>query len=130
MENKKKILSLSITINLVLLLTSLKLLFEINKIFKKKPKFIQNTYSHNISETKIEFKNSVKEEFSIGISENQLIKELAELGFKPGWSYNNQHSAVFITSNIACHSVWSVIWKVDDLGNVTKIDGQYRAGCL
>ncbi|MEM7594190.1 MAG: hypothetical protein AAF383_22205 [Cyanobacteria bacterium P01_A01_bin.83] len=113
----------------MLLFISIELFFDRNNFFQKKPEFIQQTYSHNILETKTKFKESVQENFPLGISEIQLVKELANKGFKPGWSYSNQHQAVFISSNIFCFSVWSITWEVNEEGNVTEIDGLYRAGC-
>ncbi|MEM7594191.1 MAG: hypothetical protein AAF383_22210 [Cyanobacteria bacterium P01_A01_bin.83] len=129
MNTNRNILIFSMLINFMLLFISIKLFFDRNNFFQKKPEFIQQTYSHDSFETQPKFKESVKENFPLGISEIQLVKELANKGFIPGWSYSNQHQAVFITSNIVCHEVWSITWKVNEEGNVTEIDGLYRDIC-
>ncbi len=129
MKIAKLILLFSLVINLILSFFLMKLFFNANNLFIKKPELIEKITT-NIAEAKIEFDKTVKEKFHIGLSEMKLIRELSRQGFTPGWSNANQHSAVFITSNLACRSVWSIIWKVDKDGNVTEINGKYRVGCL
>lgn len=130
MKNTQKVLALSMGINLILLFISARLFFDANNLFHKRPNLIKKAYSGNIIKTRNRFKGLVREKFSIGISEVQLIKELDRDGFRPGWSHNNIHQAIFTSSNIACSFIWLITWQVDKKGNVTKIDGQYRTVCL
>jgi hypothetical protein len=130
MKVVKLILLFSLAVNCLLIFISIELFFEKNNFFRKKPELIDKISTNIISEAKIQFNNIVQEKFPIGLSEMELIRELGRQGFIPGWPYENEKSAVFVTSNIACNSVWSIIWKVDKHGNVTEINGRYIAGCL
>ena len=129
MKFAKSILLFSLAINFILGFFSIKLFLDANNLFRRKPELIEKITT-NIAEAKIEFDKTVKEEFHIGLPESKLIRELSRQGFTPGWSNKDQSSAVFITSNIACRSVWSITWKVDQHGNIIKIDGKYRPVCL
>lgn len=126
----KPILITSLVFNLFLSFLVIKFFLKENNIFKKEPELIKKITTSDIAEAKVQFNNIVQEKFPIGMSEIELIKKLSKQGFKPGWSYENEpSSAVFVNSNIICTSVWSVIWEVDELGNATKINGRYIAGC-
>ena len=126
----KPILLTSLIFNFVLILVVINFFLKENNLFRKRPELMQQITTNNIAEAKIQFNDIVQKEFQIEISERELIKELSRQGFTPAWPYRNEpHRAVFINSNIACNSVWSVLWEVDKLGNITKVNGRYIAGC-
>ncbi|MGL5804117.1 MAG: hypothetical protein ACRC2R_27445 [Xenococcaceae cyanobacterium] len=124
----KSILLFSLAINFLLILISINLYFGANNFFKR-PDLAQKM-PDRISKSKIEFNKLVKKKFPIGLSEKELIRELNFQKFSPGWSYENRHRAIFETSNIACISLWEIIWEVDKQGRITEINGDYSVFCL
>ena len=131
MKTIKSVLLFSLLSNLILSLVIIKSFLEKNNLFVNKPEIVSKVNTRKIAEAKIEFDKIVKEEFKIGMPEIELIKELNRQGFTPSWSYKERlRAAGFVRSNIACNSVWSVIWEADQFGNISKINGEYRATCL
>jgi hypothetical protein len=130
MKVVKFILLFSLAVNFILILVSIKLFFEVNNLFRKKPELLEKITTNTISEIEIQFNNLVQEKFPIGLSEIELTRELDKQGFSPTWPYENQHNAFFETFNIACRFSWWIIWEVDEHGNIAEINGDYRDSCL
>ena len=93
---------------------------------KPKPELLRNLPS-NISQAEAKFDRRVKQQFPLGSSERELVRELKSQDFQVR-SFNK--SAVFKTSNLACRLNWIISWKTDTLENITKIDGDYNTVCL
>lgn len=131
MKNNKYIIlfGVSTSIALLLLLALLKSFLYQSNIFRKKP-IIANNITSNLSKANSKFDEAVKEAFPVGLPEIELIRELNSQGFSPGWSYKNQHQAIYNTSNIACNFSWIVIWKTNNNGLITEINAQYKSYCL
>lgn len=125
----KSILILLLITNFIVIYISIESFFEVNNLFRREPELVKKMPS-NISQAKIEFNTVVKERFPRGLSEIQLIQELSEQRFSPGWSYKNKNLAVFVSSNIACRSIWSIVWEANRIGSVTETEGKYTATCL
>jgi hypothetical protein len=82
-----------------------------------------------IAAADIEFKERLKSQFSVGMAESDLVRDLQAQGFRPPVSYRGAKYATFSMTSIPCELTWSVGWRADPEGKITDIDGSYSATC-
>ncbi len=99
-----------------------------NKAFKPKPELISDL-PNNFAAAKIEFQKRAQQHFPLGTSEKELIRQLANQGFSPQWSYGDRHIALFEEKSFPCKLQWTISWKVNRTGRIQDIQTKYVGIC-
>jgi hypothetical protein len=98
-------------------------------IFKPLPPLLE-TLPGSWTDAASEFKARIDERFPVGSSEDKLIEVLTGEGFRPDWPHRNDAaSASFIHPGLLCNREARVLWRADQLGVLTSVDGRYLVTC-
>ena len=69
--------------------------------------------------------------FPIGSAEAKLIDYLDAEGFAPGWQRAGEpRSASFVRRGLLCNKIVRIVWRPDEHGLLTEIDGSYAGHCF
>jgi hypothetical protein len=118
-----------------LLITAIAIFFSVTTIavrdewFAGDPPLVTGLSNH-IETAREEFRARIAGRFPVGSSEEILVQELAQQGFKPKWGRSGSSTASYERASIVCRHVWDVTWRADKLGRLEHVDGMYRPICL
>jgi hypothetical protein len=73
----------------------------------------------------------VQQEFPLGSREKKLVDELSRQGFTPEWrERDDANAASFVWTGLLCSKIVRVIWRADEQGLLTQVDGSYESKCV
>lgn len=97
-------------------------------LYIKRPAIARNLPS-NFEEAERVFNERVQRSFTIGMSEQELIRQLSTQGFDV-IKTDKTSGAVFKESQLICTLVWDISWVAGDDGQVSSIRSGYKGMCV
>ncbi len=93
-----------------------------------RPTLIQNL-THEVQKVDAEFDHRIKEEFSIGTPEDEIISPLTQQGFSVRDSEKGGVASIEIMQ-IACRIRYNIGWYTDELQRIERIQADVNHTCL